>query len=121
VGVVDGGGGGGGERVYCLLMMPKLSVGKHQHSIWMSLGTLQIPWIPFQHNSIQVIPGTIPAEFEFCSKFRRNCFINLAGPSAKFDSTGIPGIAQIPPYSGRNQWRTVKTSMVGCGGRMKEG
>jgi hypothetical protein len=34
----------------------------------------------------------------------------LAGPSAKFDSSGIPGIARIPPDSGRNQWRTVKTS-----------
>jgi hypothetical protein len=74
------------------------------------VGTLQIPRIPFRHNSVRVIPGTIPAEFEFRSKFRRNCFINLAGPSAKFDSTGIPGIARIPPDSGRNQWRTVKTS-----------
>ena len=38
--------------------------------------------------------------------------INLAGPSAKFDSSGIPGIARIPPDSGRNQWRTVKTSKI---------
>ena len=38
--------------------------------------------------------------------------INLAGPSAKFDSSGIPGIARIPPDSGRSQWRTIKTSMV---------
>jgi hypothetical protein len=57
-----------------------------------------------------VIPGTIPAEFEFRSKFRWNGVINLAGPCAKFDSYGIPGIARIPPDSGRNQWRTVKTS-----------
>ena len=57
-----------------------------------------------------MIPGTIPAEFEFCSKFRQNEGINLAGPSAKFDSSGILGIAWIPPDSGRNQWRTVKTS-----------
>jgi hypothetical protein len=76
----------------------------------MSLGTLQIPRILFQHNSTQVIPGTILAEFEFRSKFRWNCFINLAGPSAKFYSTGIPGIAWIPPDSAQNQWRTVKTS-----------
>jgi hypothetical protein len=59
-----------------------------------------------------LIPGTILAEFEFHSKFCRNCFINLAGPSAKFDSTGIPGIAWIPPDSGWNQWRTVKTSVI---------
>ena len=56
-------------------------------------------------------PWTILAEFEFCSKFCWNHLINLAGPSAKFDSSRIPGIAQIPPYSGRNQWRTVKTSV----------
>ena len=61
-------------------------------------------------HSFRVIPGTIPAEFEFRSKFRRNHLINLAGPSAKFDSSGIPGIARIPPDSGRNQWRTIKTS-----------
>ena len=54
-------------------------------------------------DSFRVIPGTIPAEFEFHSKFRRNHCINLAGPSAKFDSSGILGIAQI-------QWRTIKTS-----------
>jgi hypothetical protein len=60
-------------------------------------------------NSVRVFPGTIPAEFEFRSKFRRNCLMNLAGPYAKFDSSGIPGIAQIPPDSGRNQWGTVKT------------
>jgi len=36
--------------------------------------------------------------------------MNLAGPSAKFDSYGIPGIHRILPDSGRNQWRTVKTS-----------
>jgi hypothetical protein len=56
-----------------------------------------------------VIPGTILAEFEFHSKFRWNCVINLADPSAKFDSSGIPGIARIPPDSSRNQWGTVKT------------
>ena len=59
-----------------------------------------------------MIPGTIPAEFEFCSKFRQNHLINLAGPSAKFDSSGIPGIARIPPDSGQNQWRTIKTSKM---------
>ena len=60
-------------------------------------------------HSFQVIPGTIPAEFEFCSKFCRNHLINLAGPSAKFDSSRIPGIARILPDSGWNQWRTIKT------------
>ena len=59
-----------------------------------------------------MIPGTIPVEFEFCSKFRRNHLFNLAGPSAKFDSSGIPGIARILPDSGRNQWRTIKTSLL---------
>ena len=49
-------------------------------------------------------------EFEFHSKFCWNHLINLAGPSAKFDSSGIPGIAWIPPDSGWNQWRTIKTS-----------
>jgi hypothetical protein len=91
------------------LMMPKSSVGKRRRSIWASLGTVQIPRIPFRWNSVEG-NSCIPAESEFCSKFRRNCFINLAGPSAKFDSSGIPGIARIPPDSGRNQWRTVKTS-----------
>ena len=43
--------------------------------------------------------------FEFC----QNGLINLAGPSAKFDSSRIPGIARILPDSGRNQWRTIKT------------
>jgi hypothetical protein len=57
-----------------------------------------------------VNPGTIPAEFEFRSTFRRNGFIILAGPCAKIDSSGIPGIARIPPDSGRNQWGTIKTS-----------
>ena len=61
-----------------------------------------------------MIPGTIPAEFEFRSKFRRNHLFNLAGPSAKFDSSGILGIARIPPDSGWNQWRTIKTSPNGC-------
>jgi hypothetical protein len=77
-------------------MVSKSSVGKSRRSIWTSLGTPHIPQIPFRRNSVRVIPGTIPAEFEFRSKFRRNCFINLAGPSAKFDSSGIPGIAWIP-------------------------
>ena len=62
-------------------------------------------------HSFWVIPGTILVEFEFCSKFCWNQLINLAGPSAKFDSSGIPGIAQILPDSGRNQWRTIKTSI----------
>jgi hypothetical protein len=43
-----------------------------------------------------VIPGTIPEEFEFYSKFHRNCVINFAGPYAKIDSSRIPGIARIP-------------------------
>ena len=61
-------------------------------------------------HSTWVIPGTILAEFEFCLKFCQNHLVNLAGPSAKFDSSGIPGIVQILLDSGRNQWRTVKTS-----------
>ena len=61
-----------------------------------------------------MIPGTIPAEFEFRSKFCRNCLINLAGLSAKIDYPGIPGISRIPPDSGRNQWRTIKTSDMAC-------
>ena len=64
----------------------------------------------FRQHSFQVIPGTILAEFECYSKFCWNHFINLAGHSAKFDSSGILGIAWILPDSGRNQWRTVKTS-----------
>ena len=52
--------------------------------------------VSFRQYSFRVIPGTIPAEFEFYSKFRRNRLINLAGPWAKFDSIGIPGIARIP-------------------------
>jgi len=69
-------------------------------------------------HSVQVIPGTIPAEFEFYSRFRQNHCMNLAGPSAKFDSYGIPGIDQILPDSSRNHWRTVKTSIAlgGAGG-----
>ena len=47
-------------------------------------------------------------ELEFHSKFHQNHLINFAGPSAKFDSSGIPGIAQILLDSGRNQWRTIK-------------
>jgi len=50
-------------------------------------------------HSIHVNPGTIPVEFEFHSTFRQNSIINLAGPCAKIDSSGIPGIA----------WRTIKT------------
>jgi len=80
------------------LTMPKSSVG-----IW-------IPFLSFQGHSFHVIPGTIPAECEFHFTFRQNSFINLAGNCAKIDSYGIPGIDWIPPDSGRNQWRTVKTS-----------
>jgi hypothetical protein len=69
-----------------------------QRSIWMSLGTLQILWIPFWWNSIEG-NSCIPAEFEFHSKFHWNCFVNLAGPSAKIDSSVILGIAWIPPES----------------------
>ena len=31
-------------------------------------------------------------------------------PLCQFDSSGILGIAQIPPNSSQNQWRTIKTS-----------
>jgi len=62
-------------------------------------------------HSVRVIPGTILVEFEFYSRFRWNHCMNLAGPSAKFDSYGIPGIDRILLDSGRNQWRTVKTSL----------
>jgi len=34
----------------------------------------------------------------------------LAGSTAKIPFRGIPGIARIPPDSGRNTWRTVKNS-----------
>jgi len=47
-------------------------------------------------HSIHVIPGTIPVEFEFHATFHQNRFINLAGNSAKFDSSGIPGIDWSP-------------------------
>ena len=93
IGIVDN--DGGWERVGCLLMTPKLQ-GFHSASFWWAC-----------------LPGnTILAEFEFHSKFCQNHLINLAGPSAKFDSSGIPGIAQIPPDSCRNQWRTIKTSLL---------
>jgi len=69
-----------------------------------------IPFLSFWGYSFHVIPGTILAECEFRSTFCRNSFINLAGNCAKIDSYGIPGIDRIPPDSGRNQWRTVKTS-----------
>ena len=68
--------------------------------------------VEFRQHSFWVIPGTLPVEFECHSKFCWNHFINLAGPSAKFDSSGIPGIARIPLDSSRNQPRTVKTSNV---------
>ena len=101
----------------CLLMMPKSSVGKRRRSIWTLSTNNDSARIPFRLvpgiDSFRVIPGTIPAEFEFHSKFLWNHCINLAGPSAKFDSSGIPGIARIPPDSGRNQWRTIKTSALG--------
>jgi hypothetical protein len=105
------------EQSVCLLTMSKSSIGICRRSIWTSLSTLHIPRIPFWHNSVRVIPGTIPAEFECHSKFRRNFFINLAGPSAKIDSSGILGIARIPPDSGRNQWGTVKTLLGGEEGK----
>ena len=66
-----------------------------------------------------MIPGTILAEFEFHSKFHQNEWINLAGPSAKFDSSGIPGIAQIPLDSSRNQWKTAKTSLLVSPGHLE--
>jgi len=91
------------------LTTPKSSVGKCRRSIWAS----SIPFLSFRGHSFRVIPGTIPAECEFCSTFCWNSFINLAGNCAKIDSYGIPGIDQILPDSGRNQWRTVKTSKLG--------
>ena len=87
------------------LTMPKSSVGKCRCLIW----ALSILFLSFQGHSFRVIPGTIPAECEFCSTFRWNSFINLAGNYAKIDSYGIPGIDWILPDSSRNQWRTVKT------------
>jgi hypothetical protein len=93
------------------LMMPKLSVGICQRSIWTLLGTL---WIPFQCNSIKG-NSCILVEFEFHLKFCQNCFINLAGPFAKIDSSGIPGTAQILQESSQNQWRIIKTSVSSNG------
>jgi hypothetical protein len=57
-----------------------------------------------------MIPGIIPAEFEFCSKFHQKCFINLAGAWAKIYSSGIPGMAWIPPDSARFQQESVGDS-----------
>jgi hypothetical protein len=94
------------------LFVDDIQIERCQHSIWMSLGTLHIPRIPFQCNSVEG-NSCIPPEFEFRSKIPPEFFINLAGASAKFDSSGIPGIARIPPESGRNQWRTIKTSVAG--------
>ena len=77
------------------LMMPKLNVGICQQLIWTSRIPLDsVPVIPVGH-SIHVNPGTIPVEFEFCFTFWQNGLINLAGPSAKFDSSRIPGIGWI--------------------------
>ena len=58
------------------------------------------------------LPGHSWILVEICIPFKilPESLINLAGPSAKFDSSGILGIAQIPPDSGRNQWRTINTS-----------
>ena len=86
---------------------------EHQQMPMLDLGIInkeQFHSVSFRQYSFRVIPGTIPAECEYYSKFCQNCLINLAGPSAKFDSPRIPGIARIPPDSGRNQWRTIKTS-----------
>ena len=60
-----------------------------------------------------MIPGTILAEFEFCLKFCQNHLVNLAGPSAKFDSSGIPGIAWILPDSGRESVEDSKDLIWG--------
>jgi hypothetical protein len=83
-------------------MAPKSSVGVCRPNDHAQFGVIysesqpdSVPAHPWYH-SVHVIPGTIPAEFEFRLKFRWNCFTNLAGPSAKFDSSGIPGIARIP-------------------------
>jgi hypothetical protein len=83
------------EQHLYLFMMPKSSVGKRLHSIWTSWSTLWIPRNPFRCNSVDR-DSCIPAEFEFRSKFRRNHFINLAGPSAKIDSCRILGMIRIP-------------------------
>ena len=101
------------------LVMVVSKVGGHCGQWWWLKKSGVVCWWQFHKDSIpphsrkhsfQVIPGTTLAEFEFCSKFCWNHLINLAGPSAKFDTSVIPGIAWIPPDSGRNQWRTVKTS-----------
>ena len=84
----------------CLLMKPKSIIGKHRRLIWTLSTNIDSARILFRLvpgiHSFRVIPGTIPVEFEFHSKFRQNHWINLAGPSAKFDSSGIQGIARIP-------------------------
>jgi len=96
--------------------MPKSSIGierRQTPTLDLGVGVVSVVGtdsVPV--HSVRVIPGTIPAEFEFYSRFRRNHCMNLAGPSAKFDSYGIPGIDRIPPDSSRNQWRTVKTSVL---------
>ena len=103
-----------------MLTMPKLIVSKHRQSIWVWLGIVSVVveepdsvLVHSRYHFFWVIPGTILVRCEIHWKFRLNYWINLAGPSAKFDSCGIPGIAQILPDSGWNQWRTVKTLMPG--------
>jgi len=46
----------------------------------------------------------------------------LAGNTAQIPFRGIPGIARIPPDSGRNTWRTVKNSLkMTTGGLLSAG
>jgi hypothetical protein len=67
--------------------------------------------IPFgdscHHSGNEPIPGCIPPE---CPGMENS---NLAGPTAKSDSPGIPGFPRIPLDSGGNTWGTVKTSRLG--------
>ena len=72
---------------------------KHRQTLMLNLDVINMQDSVLSHSreySFWVIPGTIPAEFEFHSKFCWNCLISLVGPWAKIDSIGILGIAQIP-------------------------
>jgi hypothetical protein len=84
-----------GERWWWWWWWTKVMV--EEERLWLS--TLHIPRIPFWRNSIWVIPGTIPAEFVFRSKFRRNFLSiwqvplpNLIPPEFQ----ELPGFCRIP-------------------------
>ena len=71
---------------------------KHRQTLMLNLDVINMQDSVLSHSreySFWVIPGTIPAEFRFCSKCHQNHLINLAGLFAKFDSSRILGIAQI--------------------------